>query len=255
MALAAGCGLLPDKIDETATWSAQRLYSEAKERLGEGSYEQAIKLYEKLEAKFPYGRYAQQAQIEVAYAYYRQGERAQAIAACDRFIRLHPNHPNVDYIYYLRGLVDFNEDLGIMSNLSRQDMTERDPKGLRDSFDALKELVTRYPDSKYTPDALIRMNYLVNSLAAHEVHVARYYIKRGAFLAAANRAQFAVSNYQETPAVEEALYIMMVAYDSLGLTDLRDDAERVMKKNFPDSDYLARGFKDPGVDDPWWKLW
>lgn len=255
MALAAGCGLLPDKIDETANWSAQRLYSEAKERLGEGSYEQAIKLYEKLEAKFPYGRYAQQAQIEVAYAYYRQGERAQAIAACDRFIRLHPNHPNVDYIYYLRGLVDFNEDLGIMSNLSRQDMTERDPKGLRDSFDALKELVTRYPDSKYTPDALIRMNYLVNSLAAHEVHVARYYIKRGAFLAAANRAQFAVSNYQETPAVEEALYIMMVAYDSLGLTDLRDDAARVMKKNFPDSDYLARGFKDPSADDPWWKLW
>ncbi|MFZ5506635.1 MAG: outer membrane protein assembly factor BamD [Pseudomonadota bacterium] len=255
VALAAGCGLLPDKIDETANWSAQRLYTEAKELMGEGSYEQAIKLYEKLEAKFPYGRYAQQAQIEVAYAYYRQGERVQAVAACDRFIRLHPNHPNVDYVYYLRGLVHFNEDLGVMSVLSRQDMTERDPKGLRDSFDALKELVTRYPESKYTPDATIRMNYLVNSLAAHEVHVARYYIKRGAYLAAANRAQFAVSNYQQSPAVEEALYILMIAYESLGLTDLRDDAQRVMMKNYPQSDFLARGFKRPGEDDPWWKLW
>lgn len=254
MALAAGCSLFPEKIDETANWSAQRLYTEAKELMSDGSYEQAIKLYEKLEAKFPYGRYAQQAQIEVAYAYYRQGDRAQALAACDRFIRLHPNHPNVDYIYYLRGLVDFNEDLGLLSSVSRQDMTERDPKGLRDSFDSLKELVTRYPDSKYVPDAVLRMSYLVNSMAANEVHVARYYLRRGAYLAAANRAQYAVSTYQESPSIEEALYILVRAYDALGLTDLRDDADRVMRKNYPDSDFIAHGFQD-GRDDPWWKLW
>ena len=253
--LSAGCNILPKKIDETANWSAQRLYTEAKQLLDEGAFDQSVKMYEKLEARYPYGRYAQQAQIEVAYAYYRSGDRVQALAACERFIRLHPNHPNIDYIFYLRGLVDFNEDMGFMSKISRQDMTERDPKGLRDSFDALKELITRYPESKYTPDATIRMNYLVNSLAAHEVHVARYYIKRGAYLAAANRAQFAVSNYQQSPAVEEALYILMVAYDSLGLTDLRDDAQRVMLKNYPQSDFLARGFKRPGEDDPWWKLW
>lgn len=252
VALAAGCSLLPEKIDETANWSAQRLYTEAKTALEEGSFDQSIKLYEKLEAKFPYGRYAQQAQIEVAYAYYRQGEQAQALAACERFIRLHPNHPNVDYIYYLRGLISFNEDLGLMSSISRQDMTERDPKGLRDSFDALKELVTRYPDSKYTPDAGLRMTYLVNSMAAHEVHVARYYLKRGAYLAAANRAQSAVANFEQSPSTEEALYILVRAYDELGLTDLRDDADRVMRKNFPESEFVARGLDRP---EPWWKLW
>jgi outer membrane protein assembly factor BamD len=166
VALAAGCGVLPDKIDETSNWSAQRLYTEAKQLLDEGAFDQSVKMYEKLEARYPYGRYAQQAQIEVAYAYYRAGDRVQALAACERFIRLHPNHPNVDYIFYLRGLVDFNEDMGFMSKISRQDMTERDPKGLKDSFDSLKELVTRYPDSKYVPDATARMGYLVNALAA-----------------------------------------------------------------------------------------
>ncbi len=254
MALAAGCSVLPDKIDETAGWSAQKLYTEAKQALDEGAYDQSVKLYEKLEARYPYGRYAQQAQIEIAYAYYRADDRAQALAACERFIRLHPNHPNVDYIFYLRGLIDFNEDLGLMSSISRQDMTERDPKGARDSFDALKELVTRYPNSKYVPDATLRMNYLVDSLAANEVHVARYYLRRGAYLAAANRAQFAVANFQQSPSTEEALYILVRAYSELGLTDLRDDAERVMKKNFPNSEFPEKGFQD-GKDDPFWKIW
>ncbi|MCB1968192.1 MAG: outer membrane protein assembly factor BamD, partial [Candidatus Accumulibacter sp.] len=178
--LIAGCGLLPDQKDETVGWSANKLYAEAKSALSDGSYTKAIQYFEKLESRYPYGRYAQQAQIEIAYAYWKDQEPASAIAACDRFIKLHPNHPNVDYVYYLRGLINFNEDLGILGMISNQDMTERDPKGAREAFDSFKELVTRFPDSKYTPDALLRMKYLVNSLALLELHVARYYMKRGA---------------------------------------------------------------------------
>ena len=215
--LLGGCGLLPDVADETAGWSADKLYTQAKEAMGDGAYDKAIKYFEKLEARYPYGRYAQQAQLEVAYAYYKQAEHASAIAACDRFIRLHPNHPNVDYAYYLKGLVNFNEDLGLLGHVSMQDLTERDPKAARESFDAFKELVTRFPDSKYTPDATARMNYLVNALASHDVHVARYYLRRGAYVAAANRAQKAVSTYPGAPANEEALFVMIKAYDALAM--------------------------------------
>lgn len=250
--LLGGCGILPDQSDETAKWSVEKLYAEAKEALTSGSYERAIKLYEKLEARYPYGRYAQQAQLEVAYTYYKQSEPASAIAACDRFIRLHPNHPSVDYAYYLKGLVNFNEDLGLFHALSNQDLTERDPKAARDSFDAFKELVTKFPQSKYAADATARMNYLVNALAANEIHVARYYLKRGAHVAAINRASKVVKSYPDTPSVEEALYIMIRSYDALGINDLRDDMERVMRKNFPKSEYFARGLNRP---EPWWKLW
>lgn len=250
--LLGGCGLLPDVVDETASWSANRLYSEAKSAMADGSYDKAIKYFEKLEARFPYGRYAQQAQLEVAYAYYRQAEPASAIAACDRFIRLHPNHPNVDYAYYLKGLANFNEDLGLLGHISMQDLTERDPKAARDSFEAFKVLVAKYPESRYTPDATARMKYLVNALASHEVHVARYYMKREAYIAAINRAQTAIKTYPDAPANEEALFIMVKGYDLLGMNDLRDDAERVMRKNFPKSEYYERGL-DKAV--PWWKLW
>ena len=250
--LISGCGLLPEVKDETIGWSANKLYSEAKQALNEDSYEKAIKYFEKLESRYPYGRFAQQAQIDIAYAYWKSNEPASAVAACDRFIKLHPNHPNVDYIYYLRGLVNFNEDLGIMGQVSQQDMTERDPKGARESFDSFRDLVTRFPDSKYTPDAILRMKYLVNALASLEVHVARYYMKRTAYVAAINRAQFALKNYPEAPATEEALFIMVKGYDLLGMNDLRDDVERVMRKNYPNSVYYTRGLERK---EPWWKLW
>jgi outer membrane protein assembly factor BamD len=220
--------------------------------MGEGAYDKAIKYFEKLEARFPYGRYAQQAQLEVAYAYFRQQEPASAIAACDRFIRLHPNHPNVDYAYYLKGLANFNEDLGLLGYVSMQDLTERDPKAARESFDSFKVLVGKYPESRYTADATARMKYLVNALASHEVHVARYYMKREAYVAAVNRAQTAVKTYPDAPANEEALFIMVKAYDLLGMNDLRDDAERVMRRNFPKSEYYVRGLDR---STPWWKLW
>ena len=250
--LLAGCGVFGETKDETAGWSANRLYAEAKEAMADGAYDKAVKYFETLEARYPYGRYAQQAQIEIAYAYYKSGDAASALAAADRFIRLHPNHPNVDYVYYLKGIVNFNEDLGLLGHVSGQDMTERDPKAAKDSFDAFKELVAKFPSSKYTPDAVQRMEYLVNALASHEVHVARYYYNRGAFVAAANRAQYAVKTYPQAPALEEALFIMVKAYDQLGLNELRDDAERVMRRNFPNSEYYARGLNKK---EPWWKLW
>jgi outer membrane protein assembly factor BamD len=230
----AACSFI-DKHDPTAGWTAEKLYREAKDALDGGQYDLAIKRYETLEARFPYGRYSQQGQLEIAYAYYRQNEQASAVAATERFVKLHPNHPNVDYAYYLKGLVYFNEDLGVLGKVSRQDRTERDPKAARDSFDAFKELVQRFPESKYAPDALARMKYLVNALASHEVHVARYYMKRGAYVAAANRAQYALKNYPQAPAQEEALLIMIQAYDVLGMPELRNDTERILRKNFPDS--------------------
>ena len=251
--LVAACGLLPEPGDETKGWSAQKLYAEAKDSLNNRDYTQAIKYYEKLESRYPYGRYAQQAQIEIAYAYYKDNEPAQAVAAAERFIKLHPNHPSVDYAYYLKGLANFNGDLGWAGYVSGQDLTERDPKAAREAFDAFKDLATRFPDSKYTPDAIDRMNYLVNALASHEVHVARYYMKRGAFVAAANRAQFAIKTYPQAPANEEGLVILVKAYDALEMADLRNDAERVLKKNFPDSKYLKG---DPRrTDVPWWQIW
>ena len=251
--LLSACGLFPDKADATRDWPAARLYKEAKDELNSGNYEQAIKYYETLEARYPYGAYSQQAQMESAYAYFKQGEAASAVAAIDRFLKLHPNHPNVDYAYYLKGLVYFNEDLGLFGKISGQDNSERDPKAARDSFDTFKELAQRFPESKYTPDGLARMKYLVNALASSEVHVARWYMRRGAYIAAANRAQFALQNYPEAPAIEEALFVMVKAYDALGMNDLRDDAERVMRKNFPKSAYLT-GIA-AAAKGPWWKLW
>jgi outer membrane protein assembly factor BamD len=248
----SGCGLFPEESDETLGWSANKLYSEAKDAMNDGLYDKAIKYYEKLEARFPYGRFAQQAQLEVAYAYYKQFEPASAISACERFIRLHPNHPNVDYAYYLKGLANFNDDLGPFGVLGSQDLSERDPKSAKEAFDTFKELVTRFPESKYANDARQRMIYLVNALAAHEVHVAAYYIRRGAYVAAINRAQTTIRTYPDAPANEKALAVLVRAYGMLGINDLRDDSERVLKKNFPNSQYLT-GELEPGST--WWKLW
>jgi outer membrane protein assembly factor BamD len=252
-ALIAACGLLPGDEDQTKGWSAQKIYSEAKDALNSKNYEEAIKLYEKLESRYPHGRFAQQAQIEIAYAHYKDDEPLKAVAAADRFIKLHPNHPNVDYAYYLKGLANFNDDLGWMGYLGGQDLSERDPKAAREAFEAFRELAMRFPQSRYAPDALARMNYLLNALASNEVHVARYYMKRGAYVAAANRAQFALKTYPQAPANEEGLVILVRAYDALGLTDLRNDAERVLMRNFPSSPYLKGDPRKSGT--PWWQIW
>jgi len=252
VAFVAACAT-SDLEDETRGWSAQKLYTEAKSELDSGNYDTAIKYYQKLESRYPYGRYAQQAQLEIAYAYYKDSEPAQAIAATERFIKLYPNHPNVDYAHYLKGLVNFNDGTGLLGYLGGQDLSERDPKTTREAFEAFKELATRFPDSRYAADAIARMNYLVNALAAHEVHVARYYMKRGAYVAAANRVQFALKTYPRAPANEEGLAILVRAYEALGMKDLRDDAERVLLKNFPDNKFLKGDLsKSTGS---WWQIW
>ncbi len=249
--LLASCSLF-EEVDETKGWSAQKLYAEAKYELDNGNYENAIKLYQKIEARYPHGRFAQQAQLEIAYAYYKDEQPAESIATAERFIKLHPNHPNVDYAYYLRGLCNFNGDLGWVGWIGGQDLSERDPKAAHDAFMAFKELAKRFPKSRYTPDAVARMKYLVNALAEHEVHVARYYMKRGAYLAAANRAQFALKTYPQAPATEEGLVIMVRAYGELQMWDLRNDAQRVLMANFPNSPYLHGG---PEKETRWWQIW
>ena len=246
---ATACGLLPEVKDDTAGWSAERLYQEAHEMLTTGNYTRAVKLFETLEGRYPYGRYAQQAILEGAYANYRANETAAAIAACDRFIRTYPNHPNVDYAYYLKGVVNFREDQGLFGYVVEQDLSERDPKLTRESFGAFKELVARFPESKYAADSIVRMRYLTNALSSYEVHVADYYYRRGAYVAAANRAQASLLNFPRTPANEDALILMAKSYDKLGLTQLHDDAQRVLKDTFPNGKYFTAEAR------PWWNFW
>jgi outer membrane protein assembly factor BamD len=250
--LLAACAGAGEQADETAGWSAQRLYGEARDAQSARDWTKAVKYLEKLESRYPYGRYAQQALLEIAYAQYKADERAASISAAERFIKLYPNHANVDYAYYLKGLVNFAEREGLLATFANSDMSERDPKAALEAYGAFKEIVTRFPESKYATDAAARMRYLINSLAQHDVHVARYYMRRGAYVAAANRAQHALQTYPNAPATEEALFIMIHAYDRLALNDLRDDADRVMRKNFPNSPY----YRGPITRDvSWWKLW
>jgi outer membrane protein assembly factor BamD len=246
----SGCGLLPDVVDETTNLNAEQMYKLAHDALTTGNYTRAVKLFETLEARFPYGRYAQQAILELAYANYRAGETAAAVAACDRFIRTFPNNQNVDYAYYLKGLVNFREDQGLLGYVYELDLAEREPKGMRESFAAFKELVAKFPESRYAQDATDRMLYLTNALAKYEVNVARYYYNRGAYIAAINRAQAAIVGYPRTAANEAALDVLVKSYDKLGLTQLRDDSLGILRKTFPDSIYLAGQ-----VDKPWWKIW
>jgi outer membrane protein assembly factor BamD len=248
--LFAGCGLLPEVKDETGNWSVERIFQTGREAVLEGNYLRAIKMFESLESRYPYGPYAQQAVLQLAYANYKAGENAAAVSAADRFIKQYPNHANVDYAYYVKGLANFNEDFGFLTVLANQDLSERDPKTLRESYNAFRDLVAKFPESRYAADSSARMKFLVNSLASGEMHVARYYYNRGAYIAAATRAQSTLLTYPTAPAIEDALWLMMSSYDKLKLTELRDDARRVLEKNFPQSVYLT-GDGSP----PWWKFW
>lgn len=243
--------------DETAGWSQNKLYVEAKDSLDGGDFEKCVKYFEKLESRYPFGPYTQQAQINVAYCHWKANDLPQATAAVDRFIQLHPGHSMVDYAYYLKGLITFNDNMGFLGKLTGQDLSERDPKAARDAFEAFKTLTTRFPDSKYTPDALDRMRYIVNSLADSDVNTARFYYRRGAFLAAINRAQLAITDYDRAPAVEEALYILYKSYEAIGMKDLSNDTLRVLKLNYPNSKIIETGIRSTAEDrtPPWWQIW
>ncbi len=237
VALIAACGSIAQ--DPTARMTPDQLYAEAKAEMAAGNWARAREMLTKLEARYPFGRHAQQAQLEIAYAHYKEGDSAQAIAACDRFLKLNPNHPFADYVFYLKGLATFNDDLGLFGRRLGMDPTARDPKAMREAFDVYKELVARFPESRYAPDANARMNYLVTAMAQSEVNIARFYLLRGAYVAAVQRAQGALREYSGTPAAEEALSILVRAYDALAMPQLRDDARRVLQLNYPDSRFLA----------------
>jgi len=228
--LLAGCAGFDEK-DETEGWSQQKLFTEATDEMQSGNYEKAIKYYEILESRYPYGKYAHQAQLNVAYAYYRFSEPEAALAAADRFIRLHPGHPATAYAYYLRGLINFTRSLGFLDRFLPTDTAQRDPGAALDSYKDFAEVVRKFPNSEYAPDAAQRMLYLRNNLARYEVRVAQYYMKRGAYVAAANRAEYVVQNYQRTPSVRDALALMIVAYGKLGLIELANDTRRVLALN------------------------
>lgn len=233
LVIAGSIGCASIEEDETAGWNARQFYQEAQKAIKEGDYEGAIDYFSKLEARYPYGHYAQQAQLETAYMHYKAEEPDAAIAAAERFIKLHPQHKSVDYAYYLRGLASYNLVPGTLERWAGQQRSERDPQRARESFNYFRTLVTRFPETKYRKDAIKRMRELRNNLAQHEVHVADYYLRRGTYLAAANRSKYVIENYPGTPAVIEALKIMTKAYRQLKLDDLADDAERVLILNQP----------------------
>jgi outer membrane protein assembly factor BamD len=226
--------------DPTSKWDADKLYAEARAELSAGNWAKAREYYQKLESRYPFGRHAQQALMEIAYTYYKEGESAQATQAADRFIRQYPNNPNIDYMYYLKGLANFSEDAGLIGKLLGEDAVQRDARGARDSFDAFRDLVTRYPDSKYAEDARARMRYLVNAMARAELDVANFYYVRKAYIAAIQRAQVVVRDFQTSPVTEDALILMARSYAALQMADLQADAERVLAANFPESAYLRR---------------
>ncbi len=221
------------KEDPTEGWSAAELYEEAKSTLEARNYLTAIEYYETLEARYPFGTYAQQAQIEAAYAYYKSGQPESAIAAADRFIKLHPQHKDTAYAYYLKGLVSFDRTKGYLDFIVPSDPSDNDPTPLLRAFDDFGLLVRKYPNSRYAEDARQRMIYLRNELAEYELDVAGYYMRRGAWVAAANRAKYIVEFYQNAQVMPQALSTMIAAYRKLGLNDLADDATRILELNFP----------------------
>ena len=219
--------------DPTEGWSASKIYTTAKEALNEGDYERAIQLYESLEARYPLGRFAQQAQLETAYAYYKYDEADSALDAIDRFLRMNPSSEDADYALYLRGLVNFNRGSSVMDQIFPRSIADLDTVRQKESFQDFSHLLTRYPHSKYAPDAQARIQHLRNSLAQSEVNVAEYYMIRGAWLAAFNRAEYTIKHYEGSPAVIEALEIKVKAANKLGKPDLAADSMRVLEINFP----------------------
>ncbi len=238
--MTSGCGLLPEQVDKTKDWSASQLYSAAKQSMSDKNYEEAIGYFEKLEARYPFGRYAQQALLETAYAYYKYEEPDLAIATADRFIKIHPRHPNVDYAWYIKGLTNYTRGKTLVDRLLPQDISERDTRIMREAYESFAHLVKQYPDSKYASDSAQRMIHLRNNMARYEIHVADYYLRRGAYVAAANRGKYVIENYQRTPVVPDALVILVRAYRELDADDLADDALRVLRLNYPDHPELAR---------------
>ncbi len=244
-----GCSSLEE--DPTLNWSAEELYTNAKGRLDDKFYEQSVQLYKNLDLRYPYGPFAEQGKIDIAYAYWKMDDAGSALMACDRFIREHPNHQSVDYLMYLKALVHFNDDKGLLGIFVSKNLAERDPGAAREAFDILKDLVKRFPDSRYAEDAQLRMAYLVNTLAEHEVSVANYYYRRGAYVASINRAQSVIENYPRAPASREALEVLALSYERSGLDESKQKVDAIIDINFPG----LREAQDEDANRAWWDVW
>lgn len=237
----------------TQNWSAAEIYNEARNELNSGNYTRAITLYELLRARQSEGRFTEQSLLESAYAYYKQEEPAKALYDLSRFEQNFPASVDMDYALYLRGLILFAEDQSFLNKLASQDWSDRDPEANRRAYLQFERLVRLYPQSKYAADAKERMVKLVDAMGGHEMSIARYYAKRGAYLAANNRAQQVISQYQNTRHVEEALAIMAYTYDKMGNAQLKNDTDRVLQTNFPNSPYISKPWQ--ANDMPWWRYW
>ena len=219
---------------------APELLATAKESIEDANYEKALNHLREIEARFPYGVYAQQSMLETAYLYHKKGEPELTIAAADRFIYTYPTHVNVDYAYYLKGLANYTTSRNFMAKLTgSKDFSDRDPQSSRQSFDAFKELTNRFPNSRYVEDSVKRMEALLKTIAKHDTNIAKFYLERGAYVAVVNRCKQVIEQYQDTPAVEDALGMMVIAYREMGLADLAKDSWRVLQTNFPNSRYLS----------------
>lgn len=234
----AGCSWFKeskDEVEEDPYASAADLYGQASRALRTGNYEDAIKLFETLEARYPFGPYAERSKLEAAYAYYKYGEQESAIATLDRYLQLHPRGENVDYALYLKGLANLQRGASLTDKyVKERDLARRDQGAVQEAFNAFSELVQRFPSSRYAEDSQRRLEELRNLMAEHELYVAQYYMKRGAWLSAANRAQGLIERYEGAPSMPEALKIMVLAYSRLGLNDLAADARQVLEMNYPD---------------------
>ena len=224
------------------------LYQRASEALAGNSYDEAVRIYEVLEARYPFSDAARQSRLDIMYAYYRKGAKEEAIDAADTFIRENPTHPRIDYAYYIKGLVYFDRDLNFLERWFDVDAAARPPQDGRQAFEAFSRVVTQYPRSEYAPDSRQRMIYLRNRLADYEINVARYYVRRGAWVAAQNRARFVLEQYDGAPAMREALEILVESYRNLGLNDLAADSAKVLAANFPER---AKQLEKKS----WWKIW
>jgi outer membrane protein assembly factor BamD len=230
-----GCSSSENEIDQVPDKSAQALFTDARQALDSGLYKKAIQLLSAIDSRFPYGPISHQVQLDLLYAYYKSGDAAQGIALADRFIRLNPTHQNIDYVYYMKALINIDTETNLFQDLAGIDRSDRDPTASRDAFNDLKKIITSYPDSKYAADAQLRMKAIKSRLAKYELAVARFYLKRDAYASAANRGRYVVEYFAPSPEVEEALVIMITCYDKMGLTDLMNNAKQVLAANYPNN--------------------
>ncbi len=235
--LLPGCSFLDKMLEEedtTVGLTAAQLYLEGKEFLNLEDFNNAIRYFEVLESRYPFGKYSTQAMLDLSYAYYASAQRDKAIIEINRFIRLYPNHPEVSYAYYLRALSNFDKDANVLTRFFGYDPSRYDVTALKESFNDFSLVVNRYPDSKYAEDSLNRLIYIRNQIARSELYIAEYYHKRAAHVAAIERVKFMLENYGGTPSTERGLLILIESYNSLNMRQLAFDAARVLKKNYPE---------------------